>query len=233
MHAKIERGLSLNRTSRCQDALTSSRGKSQSLVTSAATIQGALREFLALCPVSNDKSIVREYLLTMLNVLSAKARLGSVILAFTLLAAAQAVDQGDQKSTHQGESIIEVRGKIVCLLEEMHERYKAELPSPHAHLYALKTAKGEYYTLMRGKISEGIFADSRMRAKEFIIRGRTFSGTKLLEPMRLSTVRDGTVHDIFYYCSICAIETMNPGECVCCREPVELTEKPRLGTGGK
>jgi hypothetical protein len=186
---------------------------------------------LALCPVSNDKSVVREYLLTMLNVLSARAQLAPMILAFALLSAAQAVDEGDRKSTHQSESIIEVRGKIVCLLEEMHDRFKAELPSPHAHLYALKTAKGEYYTLMRGKISEGIFVDPRMQAKEFIIRGRTFSGTMLLEPMRLSTVRDGIVHDIFYYCSICAIETMDPGECVCCREPVELTEKPRSEPG--
>jgi hypothetical protein len=39
-------------------------------------------------------------------------------------------------------------------------------------------------------------------------------------------MRDGKVHELYYYCDICAIKGIDPGPCMCCREPVHLIEEP-------
>jgi hypothetical protein len=143
--------------------------------------------------------------------------------ALFVLASIRAQSAPEPKSTASEQ--IEIRGKVVCLLEEMHTRHALELSAQHDHQYALKTSDGKYFTLVRGRVSEAIFSDARIRAKELILRGRVFPGTMLFEPSRLRSVRNGVVYDLFYYCDVCSIETVSPAECVCCRGPVELTEK--------
>lgn len=146
------------------------------------------------------------------------------LLSLRIYGAEQDIIRSAQVEKQSSEQI-EVRGRIVCLLEEMNQLHGTELMTKHEHLFALKTADGKYYTILRGKVSECIYVDERIRAKELIIKGRTFPGTLLLEPSRMRSVRNGVVHDFYYYCVICSIETMWPGECMCCQGPNELIEK--------
>ena len=60
---------------------------------------------------------------------------------------------------------VELRGKIVCLAEEMHTHYKVELFGNHEHLYGVKTKDGEYYTLLRTSLAEALFVDERLHEK--------------------------------------------------------------------
>ncbi len=122
---------------------------------------------------------------------------------------------------------MECRGKIVCLAEEMHTRYNAELFGNHEHLNGLKTEDGDYYTLLRTSLAEALFVDKRLHEKELIITGRVFPKTRLLEVIRFSSIRDGIVHEIYYYCDTCYIRTVAPGNCDCCQAPVVLIEKPK------
>src|SRR5262245_1243755 len=62
--------------------------------------------------------------------------------------------------------LVEIRGRVVCLAEEMHQRHEAALPTGHQHLYGFKTQEGKYYTLLRTKFSEALFSDPRFREKE-------------------------------------------------------------------
>ncbi len=121
---------------------------------------------------------------------------------------------------------IQLRGRVVCLAEEMHTLYRADLPSEHQHLYGFKMEDGTFYTLLRTALSEALFVDKRLREKELIIKGRTFPHTQILEAISLRSVHNGIVHDLYYYCETCAIRAVAPGNCVCCGEPVELVEKP-------
>ncbi|MEW6161042.1 MAG: hypothetical protein AB1813_26740 [Verrucomicrobiota bacterium] len=121
---------------------------------------------------------------------------------------------------------IEIRGRIVCLAEEMHRLYQAELPTGHAHLWGLRTENEELYTLLRGKYSEAIFVDAPVRGKELVVKGRLFPKSHLFEPFRMRSVINGVIHDLFYYCEICDIEAVEPAECACCHGPVELREEP-------
>ena len=121
---------------------------------------------------------------------------------------------------------IRIRGHLVCLAESMHDLYRADLPVDHEHLYGFETTDGEFYTLLRTNLSEALFVDKRLQQKTFIITGRTFPKTHLLEAIRLQTVHDGVIHDLYYYCDTCAIRAAAPRDCVCCQAPVELVEKP-------
>ena len=121
---------------------------------------------------------------------------------------------------------VQIRGYLVCLAESMHDLYRADLPADHEHLYGFKTTDGEFYTLLRTNLSEALFVDKRLHQKTLIITGRTFPKTHLLEAIRLQSVRDGVIHDLYYYCDTCAIRAAAPGDCVCCQAPVELVEKP-------
>ena len=121
---------------------------------------------------------------------------------------------------------VEIHSKVVCLAEEMHAHYKVELFGNHAHLYGVKTEKGEYYTLLRTSLAEALFVDERLHAKDLVIKGRVFPKTQLLEVTRFLSVRDGVLHDLYYYCDTCYIRTVAPGSCDCCQAPVVLIEKP-------
>lgn len=118
------------------------------------------------------------------------------------------------------------RGQIVCLAEEMQRLYKAQLPNPHDHLYGFKTTDGKFYTLLRTRTSEAFFSDKRLHERELIVQGRVLPNTQILDAIPVGSVHKGKVHDLYYWCTVCAIRTPIPGECMCCQQPVEFVEKP-------
>ena len=121
---------------------------------------------------------------------------------------------------------VELRGKIVCLAEEMHTHYKVEFFGNHKHLYGVKTEDGKYYTLLRTSLAEALFVDEQLHAKDLVINGRVFPKTQLLEVTRFLSLREGVLHDLYYYCDTCYIRTVAPGNCDCCQAPVVLMERP-------
>jgi len=121
------------------------------------------------------------------------------------------------------------RGRVVCLPEEMHRVHQTDLPARHEHIYGLRAADGAYYTLLRTKLSEALFMDDRLRQKDLLLKGKVLPKTQILDVSGIKSVRNGVVHDLYYYCDICAIESVSPAECACCQGPVELVEKPLSG----
>jgi hypothetical protein len=121
---------------------------------------------------------------------------------------------------------VQLQGRLVCLAEEMHRLHRAELPSKHEHVYGLKTTDGKCYTILHGAYSEALFADARLREKELLLKARLFPGSQIIEVTRTRSVRNGVIHDLYYYCTVCAIRSASPDICACCQEPVELVETP-------
>jgi hypothetical protein len=128
-------------------------------------------------------------------------------------------------------STVELRGRVVCVAEEMHQRHGAPLPTNHEHLWGFQAADGRIYTLLRGKFSEAIFTDERIRGKELEVKARLFADTQVIELERVRSVKNGVTHDLFYYCDVCAIESVSPEICSCCQGPVELMERPLKDSG--
>ena len=121
---------------------------------------------------------------------------------------------------------VELKGTVVCLAEEMHTHYNVELFKTHERLYGVKTEDGKYYTLLRTSLAEALFVDERLHEKDLIINGRVFPKTQLLEVTRFSSIKDGVVHELYYYCDTCYIRAVAPGNCDCCQAPVVLIERP-------
>jgi hypothetical protein len=117
----------------------------------------------------------------------------------------------------------EFRGRVVCLLEETNSISRA---SQHEHVYGFKTQNGALYTLLRTKLSEALFLDERLHKKDLLLKGTIVPKTQTLDVKHIKSVHKGVVHDLYYYCDVCAIDFVSPEECVCCRGPVELIEKP-------
>ena len=141
------------------------------------------------------------------------------------LLAAQSPADGAKAVSGKGAQAATIRGRVVCLAEEMHRLHGADLPTDHPHVVGIKTTDGRYYTLLRTRLSEGLFVDEELRSRELILLGRLFPGSQVFEMTSIRSVKDGVICDVYFRCDVCAIQTLKPGECMCCQDPVILTEK--------
>ena len=109
----------------------------------------------------------------------------------------------------------------------MNRLHGVDLPARHEHIWSFRTEEGQYYTLLRTKLSEAIFLDERIRAKELLLNARVLPKTHVLDVVLIKSVINGRTHKLYYWCDICAIHSVSPAECACCQGAVELKEEPQ------
>lgn len=148
------------------------------------------------------------------------------ILVLTALLSSCAAPGPRSEDRAEAVQTVILRGRIVCLPEELHRRYGTDLPTSHDHLWALQAGDRRTYTILRNHFSEAIWSDERVRARELELKAQLFPGTQTLDVQRIRSVVQGVVQDLYYYCTICHIQSVAPEPCACCQGPVELVEKP-------
>ena len=67
--------------------------------------------------------------------------------------------------------------------------------------------------------------DKRLANRQVRVEG-TMKADGTFEVERLYTVRNGKLYRVRYFCKVCNIEALEPGDCVCCQQPTELQEIP-------
>lgn len=87
-------------------------------------------------------------------------------------------------------------------------------------------ADSGFYTLVSNRMSSALFIDTNFRSKTLLLKGRALPGRRFEVTGNLRSVRDGKVQELYYYCDVCAVKGIEPGPCMCCREPVHLIEEP-------
>ena len=70
--------------------------------------------------------------------------------------------------------------------------------------------------------------DKRLANREVRLEG-TMQGDGTFQVERLYTIKDGKRYRVRYYCKVCNIVALEPGNCVCCQQPTELQEIPVTG----
>lgn len=136
----------------------------------------------------------------------------------------------DEPSAASAESeTVALRGRVVNIPAELQKNHTIDIPSTAKPVYGFRTGEGRIYTLLYTRRSMALFMDNRLHEKELVIKGRLFSGTQIVEATTIRSIVDGVIHDLFYYCDICAITALTPEICACCREPVRLVEEPEGG----
>jgi hypothetical protein len=84
---------------------------------------------------------------------------------------------------------------------------------------------GKRYELKRTRNSEALFLDTNLLARVLVVSGKV-EGKSFEITSNLRSIKDGELHEVFYYCDICAITSNLPELCQCCREPTVLREEP-------
>ncbi len=132
--------------------------------------------------------------------------------------------QAQDKQTDDAKDV-SLRGKIVCLTEELDKRFNV-LPDcdKRHHVYSLKTGDGKIHPLLPTETSAAVWMDERFRQRELQITARSFPDTDHIEVIKIQSWLNAKLHDLYYYCDICAITAFKPGACECCQEPVEFRE---------
>jgi len=139
------------------------------------------------------------------------------LLLVVLFAATGAL--GDDKKTVSASipatnAILEIKGPLVRLSERASESV------------GIRTEQGTVYTLVSNRMSSALFIDTNLLGKTLVLKGRVMLDRKSFEVTgNLRSQRDGKIHKLYYYCDICSIEGIDPGPCMCCRDPVHLVEE--------
>lgn len=110
-----------------------------------------------------------------------------------------------------GSGVVELKGRITA--------------GPGANL-VFKTEDKREFKLRHTQMAEALFEDQRLHARVLLLKGKIHPPNEFEITGNIHSMKDGKLHEVFYYCDICAITTSFPGLCLCCREPVELVEKP-------
>ncbi len=121
------------------------------------------------------------------------------------------------------------RGRIVNVVEGQRQTNDPAPVVTSGLLWGFKTKEGRTYILQRGKFSEAIWLDERIRNRELELRLRLSPKSPAAEVLALRSVKDGVLQDLYYYCDVCVIKSVSPEPCYCCQGPVELVEKPWRG----
>ena len=58
------------------------------------------------------------------------------------------------------------------------------------------------------------------------LTGRLLPGSQLLQVVEVHSVRNGQLHEVYYWCDVCAIKRFEKKTCECCLGPMELREVP-------
>jgi hypothetical protein len=124
----------------------------------------------------------------------------------------------------EGSEELVIEGRVVCSGPEGVVAPTKEGCAP-AHRLGLQTDQGKHYRFLENDSRAEIFQDERVRQKRLRIKG-WLQGSDQIEIVKLQSVRDGRLYDLYYRCETCNITAYAGGPCPCCRDELEFHETP-------
>ena len=121
--------------------------------------------------------------------------------------------------------LVILKGRVVCFDAAGHAVAPEAECKPDGSSFVLASGDGKQYRFLSGDVETAIFSDPRVRQRELQITGRLHSADQV-ELVKVQSIKDGKLFDIFYYCELCNIKAYAPGLCPCCRNEMEFRETP-------
>jgi hypothetical protein len=122
-------------------------------------------------------------------------------------------------------ALVVVLGRAVCLDSTGREGDSFFGCEDANHSFGFASKAGKLYRFLPGDAMTAMFTDIRVRQRELQVTARLHSGSRL-EVIKVQSVKEGKLYDIFYYCDVCNIKSYAPGLCPCCRNELEFKETP-------
>jgi hypothetical protein len=94
---------------------------------------------------------------------------------------------------------------------------------------AFCTDDGKVLPMVRDVGSRRFYNDPKLLNRPMQVRARFVAKGALLQILDVHSVRDGRVHELYYWCEVCSIkrDSLRPSkDCECCGGPMELREVP-------
>ncbi len=121
---------------------------------------------------------------------------------------------------------VSLRGRVVWLNEALARRYNIETPKDAAEqMLALESDAGTIHPIVEDTRGRAFRLDERLRDRPVEILARRFTGSPLLQVVRLYAVREDGKYELDYWCDICAIQMFQHGPCSCCQGENRLRER--------
>jgi hypothetical protein len=125
----------------------------------------------------------------------------------------------------EGSTLTVIRGRAVCLDAAGHEVGSLFGCPGTSSRFGFASKDGRLYRFLPADTMTPVFTDTRVRQRELQITARLHAGDQL-EIIKVQSVKEGKLYDIFYYCEVCSITAYIPGLCPCCRNELEFRETP-------
>jgi len=124
---------------------------------------------------------------------------------------------------NEASTLAVIRGRIICL-----DAAGRVIESPFGcnesnHHFGLAGRDGKLYNFSPTDAMAAMFTDIRVQQRELQVSGRLSSGNHL-EVIKVQSIKEGRLYDIFYFCEVCNIKAFAPGLCPCCRNDLEFRE---------
>jgi len=117
-----------------------------------------------------------------------------------------------------------IEGAVVCADDQGSVSPSADTCTG-SHRYALRTDQGKVCFFLEHDPRAEIFHDARVRARRLRISGWARPGNGI-EIIKLQSIRDRKLYDLYYYCETCNITAQVGGPCPCCQAQLEFRETP-------
>jgi rubrerythrin len=122
-------------------------------------------------------------------------------------------------------TLVVIRGRAVCLDESGNQKEALFGCDERANRFGLVDKDARLHSFDPADSSTAVFTDARVRARDLQVTAR-LNAKKQLEIIKVQSVREGKLYDLYYFCEICNITAYTPGPCPCCQKELEFKETP-------
>ena len=127
----------------------------------------------------------------------------------------------------KGFAVVHVRGKVTAYKAAMKRLFGLEFVGKWGvDLLALETDDGRLLPLLPTDGARFFYHDRRMLGRPVLLTARRHDRTPGLQVIDIHSIKDDKVHEIYYWCDVCAIKMYQLQQCDCCQGPIEVREHP-------
>lgn len=122
-------------------------------------------------------------------------------------------------------AFVVIRGRAVCLDESGNQREALFGCDQRPLRFGLVGKGAKLHNFEPADASTAIFTDARVRSRDLQVTAR-LNAKGRLELIKVQSIREERLYDIYYFCEICNIRAYAPGPCPCCQNELEFRETP-------
>jgi hypothetical protein len=142
----------------------------------------------------------------------------SLVLALIVSSGTNAGSDAKAKS-----ATTQINGKVVPLAIALQKQ--AVKVDSDVKALALVTDDGKVYSLLKDDGARMFYLDKRLLDRPMRLTGKVLPGTQILQVTHVHSMKQGKLHEVYYWCENCQLRFNEPGICICCGAVLELIEE--------